>query len=166
ATSPPLTVAVASSAQAGTAGEYLRVRREFAVGDVVELVLPMTVRVVEADTRVDSVRGSVVVERGPLVYAVEQADLPADLPADDLRVRVSELRGAVSEHRADLLEGVTVLQLPVHVALAAASGPLYRPAGDDPAPEAAEETLLVPAIPYYAWANRELGAMRVWFPRA
>ncbi|WP_328293218.1 glycoside hydrolase family 127 protein [Kineococcus sp. NBC_00420] len=149
-----------------TVGEYLRVQREFAVGDVVELVLPMTVRVVEADTRVDSVRGSVVVERGPLVYAVEQADLPADLPADDLRVRVSELRGAVSEHRADLLEGVTVLQLPVHVALAAASGPLYRPAGDDPAPEAAEETLLVPAIPYYAWANRELGAMRVWFPRA
>ena len=149
-----------------TAGEYLRVRREFAVGDVVELVLPMTVRVVEADTRVDAVRGCVVVERGPLVYAVEQADLPADLPADDLRVRVSELRGAGSEHRADLLEGVTVLQLPVHVALAAASGPLYRPAGDDPAPEAAEETLLVPAIPYYAWANRELGAMRVWFPRA
>ncbi|MFD0485626.1 glycoside hydrolase family 127 protein [Kineococcus sp. GCM10028916] len=149
-----------------TAGEYLRVRREFAVGDVVELVLPMTVRVVEADTRVDAVRGCVVVERGPLVYAVEQADLPADLPADDLRVRVSELRGARSEHRADLLEGVTVLQLPVHVALAAASGPLYRPAGDDPAPEAAEETLLVPAIPYYAWANRELGAMRVWFPRA
>ena len=157
---------VNGQAVTAAAGEYLRVRREFSVGDVVELVLPMTVRVVEADTRVDAVRGSVVVERGPLVYAVEQADLPADLPADDLRVRVAELRGATSDHRPDLLEGVTVLQLPVHAALAAATGPLYRPAGDDPAPEAAEETLLVPAIPYYAWANRELGAMRVWFPRA
>jgi DUF1680 family protein len=160
------TATVNGDAVATTAGEYLRVVRDFAVGDVVELVLPMSVRVVEADTRVDAVRGSVVVERGPLVYAVEQADLPDDLPADDLRVRVAELRGARAEHRPDLLEGVTVLQLPVHAALAAATGPLYRPAGDDPAPEAAEETLLVPAIPYYAWANRELGAMRVWFPRA
>jgi uncharacterized protein len=24
----------------------------------------------------------------------------------------------------------------------------------------------VTAIPYYAWANREIGAMRVWLPRA
>ncbi|PRY16764.1 glycoside hydrolase family 127 protein [Kineococcus rhizosphaerae] len=157
---------VNGSAVEAVPGEYLRVRREFAVGDVVELVLPMTVRVVEADPRVDAVRGCVVVERGPLVYAVEQADLPGGLVADDVRVRVAELRGAQPEHRPDLLEGVTVLQLPVHAALSAATGPLYRPAGDDPAPQGADETLTVPAIPYYAWANRELGAMRVWFPRA
>ncbi|WP_432543490.1 glycoside hydrolase family 127 protein [Kineococcus sp. SYSU DK002] len=160
------TATVGGEAVEVTAGEYLRVRRAFAVGDVVELVLPMTVRVVEADPRVDAARGCVVVERGPLVYAVEQADLPADLPADDVRVRVAELRGATAEHRPDLLEGVTVLQLPVHAALAAATGPLYRPAGDEPAPQAAEETRHVPAIPYYAWANRDLGAMRVWLPRA
>ena len=24
----------------------------------------------------------------------------------------------------------------------------------------------VVAVPYYAWANREIGAMRVWLPRA
>jgi DUF1680 family protein len=24
----------------------------------------------------------------------------------------------------------------------------------------------VVAVPYYAWANREVGAMRVWLPRA
>ncbi|GAA0308960.1 glycoside hydrolase family 127 protein [Kineococcus aurantiacus] len=161
----------ASATVAGTAldvtpGEYLRVRREFAAGDVVELVLPMTVRVVEADPRVDAVRGSVVVERGPLVYAVEQADLPDGLPADDVRVRVAEVRTAQAEHRPDLLEGVTVLHLPVHAALAAGTTPLYRPAGDDPAPQAAAETQVVPAIPYYAWANRDLGAMRVWLPRA
>ncbi|WP_432514498.1 glycoside hydrolase family 127 protein [Kineococcus sp. SYSU DK001] len=160
------TATVNGEAVPATAGEYLRVRRAFAVGDVVELVLPMTVRVVEADPRVDAARGCVVVERGPLVYAVEQTDLPADLPADDVRVRVAELRQATAEHRPDLLEGVTVLRLPVHAALAAATGPLYRPAGDEPAPQAAQETLHVPAIPYYAWANRDLGAMRVWLPRA
>ncbi|WP_432563355.1 glycoside hydrolase family 127 protein [Kineococcus sp. SYSU DK003] len=157
---------VNGSAVDAVAGEYLRIRRDWSVGDVVELELPMTVRMVEADPRVDAVRGCVVVERGPLVYAVEQVDLPDGLVADDVRVRVAELRGAQAEHRPDLLEGVTVLQLPVHAALGAATGPLYRPAGDEPAPAAAEETLHVPAVPYYAWANRGLGAMRVWLPRA
>ncbi|NAZ76348.1 glycoside hydrolase family 127 protein [Kineococcus sp. T13] len=147
-------------------GEYLRVRRAWAAGDVVELTLPMGVRVVEADPRVDAVRGCVVVERGPLVYAVEQADLPAGLVADDVRVRVAELRDAQAEHRPDLLGGVTLLQLPVHRALQAAAVPLYRPAGDEVAPQAEQEGVLVPAVPYYAWANRELGAMRVWLPRA
>jgi len=146
-------------------GEYVRTRRAFAVGDVVELELPMAVRVLEADPRVDAVRGCVVVERGPLTYAVEQPDLPEGLVADDVRVKVSELRTAQAEHRPDLLEGVTVLKLPVHAA-AAASGPLYREAGDEPASAVSDETLVVPAIPYYAWANRELGAMRVWLPRA
>ncbi|WP_432494617.1 glycoside hydrolase family 127 protein [Kineococcus gypseus] len=148
------------------AGGYLRVRRSWSAGDVVELVLPMGVRVVEADPRVDAVRGAVAVERGPLVYCVEQPDLPVGLLADDVRVRVAELRGASAEHRPDLLGGVSVLRLPVHRALGAAEGPLYRPAGDE-APRAAEEgTVTVPAIPYYAWANREVGPMRVWLPRA
>jgi uncharacterized protein len=28
------------------------------------------------------------------------------------------------------------------------------------------EPLEIPAIPYFAWANREPGPMRVWIPRA
>lgn len=147
------------------AGEYLSITRAWSVGDVVELVLPMTVRVVEADPRVDAVRDCVVVERGPLVYAVEQPDLPAGLVADDVRVQVAELRTATAEHRPDLLGGVTVLTLPAHVATAAATGPLYRDASDERPAGASSEVVEVPAIPYYAWANRDLGAMRIWLPR-
>ncbi|NAZ84816.1 glycoside hydrolase family 127 protein [Kineococcus indalonis] len=160
------TATVAGEAVEVRAGEYLRLHRTWSAGDVVELTLPMGVRVVEADPRVDAVRGCVAVERGPLVYALEQTDLPEGLVADDVRVRVAELRGAPAEHRPELLEGVTVLQLPVHAAVHADEVPLYRPAGDEPAPQAAEEVLTVPAVPYYAWANRDLGAMRVWLPRA
>ncbi|MEU1791589.1 hypothetical protein ABZ553_38080 [Streptomyces sparsogenes] len=32
------------------------------------------------------------------------------------------------------------------------------------APAAPAEPVRVTAIPYYAWANREAGAMRVWLP--
>jgi uncharacterized protein len=41
---------------------------------------------------------------------------------------------------------------------------LYRPLGS--APPAARRPIALTAIPYYAWANREPGAMRVWMPRA
>jgi DUF1680 family protein len=160
------TATVEGSPVAVEPGEYLRVVRRWSVGDVVELVLPLQVRVVEADPRVDAVRGAVVVERGPLVYCVEQPDLPADLPADDVRVRVAELRGAAAEHRPGLLGGVTVLRVPVRRAAGAASGPLYRPAGDEAPPASTGDAVAVDAVPYYAWANRDLGAMRVWLPRA
>jgi hypothetical protein len=47
------------------------------------------------------------------------------------------------------------------------SRPLYSSldggAGADPAPD---DDLDVTAVPYYAWANREADAMRVWLPRA
>jgi DUF1680 family protein len=32
-------------------------------------------------------------------------------------------------------------------------------------PRAADEPIAVGAIPYFAWANRAPGAMRVWIPR-
>jgi DUF1680 family protein len=44
------------------------------------------------------------------------------------------------------------------------TGRLYRPyeADDGPSRRPVELT----AVPYYAWANRDPGPMRVWIPRA
>ena len=64
-----------SSASPGT----LLVRRAFERGDVVELDLPVAPRVTEPDPRVDAVRGCVVVERGPEVFALESLDFGADV---------------------------------------------------------------------------------------
>jgi DUF1680 family protein len=144
-------------------GGYATVRRAWEPGDVLELVLPMSVRFVEADERVDAVRGCVAVERGPLVYAVEHGDQADDVVVDDLRL---DLDGATdAEHRPDLLEGVTVVRARGVVGEHEAQPWPYRPAGRGPAVADGREVEIT-AIPYYAWANREIGPMRVWLPRA
>ncbi|HEY6746671.1 MAG TPA: hypothetical protein VI357_13250 [Mycobacteriales bacterium] len=102
----------------------------------------MPVRFTAADRRVDAVRGCLAVERGPLVYAVEQVDHDG-VPVDDLRLDPAGRRG--TEHRPDLLGGVTVVRL------AGRSAPDGTP-------------VPITAVPYFAWANRGIGPMRVWLP--
>lgn len=55
------------------------VTRAFRAGDVVELSLPIAARAVTPHPMVDAVRGSVVIERGPEVLAVESIDVGADV---------------------------------------------------------------------------------------
>ncbi|WP_433274511.1 glycoside hydrolase family 127 protein [Pseudonocardia xinjiangensis] len=119
---------------------YARLEQDWTPGDVVELRLPMDVRTTVAHPRVDAVRGCVAVERGPLVYAAEQADHTA--PVDDLHI--DPAAPAASEHRPDLLGGVTVVTT--------------RGRTD------ADGELDLTLVPYYAWANRGAGPMRVWIP--
>ncbi|MEU8248756.1 beta-L-arabinofuranosidase domain-containing protein [Nonomuraea sp. NPDC048916] len=53
---------------------YAVVEGEWRAGDVIRLVLPMAPRWTFPDRRVDALRGSVAVERGPLVYCAESVD--------------------------------------------------------------------------------------------
>ena len=59
--------------------------RAWKAGEEVVLELDLAVRVVEPDPRVDAVRGCVAVERGPLVYCLESADLPPGSELEELR---------------------------------------------------------------------------------
>ena len=67
------------SAQHPAAPGTVEVRRAFRAGDFVELTLPLMARTTSPDPRVDAVRGSVVVERGPEVLALESLDFGADV---------------------------------------------------------------------------------------
>ena len=148
--------------RAAPAGEYARVSRTWSTGDTVELVLPMQVRLTAADERIDAVRGCVAVERGPLVYAVEQVDQPDGVVVDDLRLDVDGPREA--EHRSDLLGGVTTVRLRGAAGRHERASWPYRSAAEPP--PAAGGEVQVTAVPYFAWANRGAGPMRVWLPRA
>ena len=56
---------------------YARVERAWRAGDRVTLELPLEPRLTAPHPRVDAVRGCLAIERGPLVYCVEEADAPA-----------------------------------------------------------------------------------------
>lgn len=65
---------------------YAVLRRLWKAGDTVDLDLPMPVRRVGCDGRVEANRGKVALQRGPVVYCVEGRD--AALPLDELRAGV------------------------------------------------------------------------------
>ncbi|MFG2793418.1 glycoside hydrolase family 127 protein [Streptomyces sp. NPDC048419] len=139
---------------------WLRIERTWAPGDQVVLELGLEPRLTAADPRVDAVRGCVAIERGPLVYCLEQADHPGG-GLDDVVLDTS--RPLAVKHRPDLLGGVTTVAAAGRRRdLVEAGWWPYRPAADD-SPTAGEPVELT-AIPYYAWANRQDGAMRVWLP--
>jgi uncharacterized protein len=125
--------------------------RQWRAGDTIVLDLDLPIRVTEPHPRVDAIRGCVAVERGPLVYCVESADVAPPTELEDLRW--DDGRQPTPIERPDLGDGVVGITIPV-----VASGPAGSGAAD-PTPVTAD------AIPYFAWGNRQVEAMRVWIPR-
>jgi DUF1680 family protein len=136
---------------------YLRLRREWNGPSEVVLELPMPVRVLRPHPRIDAVRGCVALARGPLVYCIEQADHPDDVPVEDLRLD-PDAPPAPSGPNAEL--GVPVTLAGPATVVAGAPDELYPTQDQMPAPAPATLT----AIPYFRWANRGPNAMRVWIP--
>lgn len=141
---------------------YIVLERTWQPGDVVVLDLAMEPFLVEAHPRVDTVRDSVAIQRGPLVYCLEASDHP-EVNLQD--IRLDENSPLQTVWRDDLLqEGLMVIQTSGYVLEAGAwQDRLYRRSGKRD--EAAYQSIPVTAIPYYAWANRGANPMRVWIPR-
>lgn len=143
-----------------TAGDYLAVKRRWATGDSVRLIFDMTPRMVASNPRVQDDRGRVAVERGPLVYCIEQLDQPGVASLADLAL-TSGADQSFREARKDLLGGVVVLEhAGVYFDRPLSGEPLYQAA--DKAAAKVGRPVSVSLIPYYAWANRAPSAMQVW----
>jgi DUF1680 family protein len=149
---------------APTPGAYAAVARRWSPGDRVVLDLAMPPRLTRPDPRIDAVRGCLAVERGPLVYCVERADLPDRIELEEVELRPDASLSAVE--RPDVLGGVVAVETD-----GVAGRDDRRPAwpyaeadGDSHAGRGAD--LRLSAIPYFAWANRGEGSMRVWIPTA
>lgn len=134
-------------------GEYARFAHTWKAGDTVLLELAMPVERVEAHPYVRQDNGRIALQRGPIVYCLEEADNGPSLGTLALpREAALEARSA-----PELLGGVVVIEgQGVRRDVRSWNGALYRPV----------RTSLIPtpirAIPYYAWANRGIGEMTVW----
>jgi len=132
---------------------FVAVKRTWKKGDVIELNLPMPVRRVLSNKLLLDDVGLVALERGPLVYCVEGLDVGKQ-GNEVLNLHIPRNAAFKSEHRKDLLGGVTVITGP--------ATELSR--GPDKVAVVAKSIPLV-AIPYYAWANRKPCSMVVWMLR-
>ena len=142
---------------------YLSVSRAWQAGDQVAFTLPMEPTLYEAHPMVDSTRCSVSIQRGPLVYCLEQPDQEEGV--DVLRTQISTTDEMVAKWNPELLGGVMTVEASGY---AMGDAPwdeaLYRRVGEGAQPTRRPAKLT--AIPYFVWANRGPSAMRVWIPRA
>jgi len=155
-----LTVNGEPCATADAPDGYLHVERHWAERDRVVLDLPMEPRLLAPHPRIDAVRGCVAIERGPLVYCIEEADQPEGAIFEDLAIDC-RVPLASEPAREPLAAAVAVKAAGVHAPADAWPQPWpYSSARPMPEIRSAEIT----AVPYASWGNRDEGAMRVWIP--
>ncbi|MEW1717944.1 beta-L-arabinofuranosidase domain-containing protein [Streptomyces sp. NPDC093109] len=128
----------------------------FRPGDEIRLDLPVTPRWVGADPRIDAVRGTLAVQRGPVVYCAESVDLPDGQDVDAVRVDPS-----TSPQDGPAGTVLAPGALTVRNRRPDPSWP-YTPPEEAPAP--AERRSEIVLVPYHSWANRGPSTMRVWLP--
>ncbi|CAD5989357.1 glycoside hydrolase family 127 protein [Agreia sp. COWG] len=129
------------------------IRRTFEPGDEVLLELPLAPRLSWPDVRIDAVRGTVAVERGPLVLCLESTDLPPGARIEDVRID-SELALSALADGANA-RGIMVTPTPDADILP------FGKARSIPSHSRPVELTLVP---YHRWAERGPAAMRIFIP--
>lgn len=135
---------------------YLHVSHLWQEGDTLLLTLPMPVRRIYGNPLVRHQAGLVAVQRGPLVYCLEQADNGEQLhnlqlPRD---ARFSTVEGKGIFARKILLQAPGYKQ----TAEDAENQALWH---YDRAPSSRQPQVLT-FIPWFSWANRGEGEMRIW----
>ncbi|WP_314005210.1 glycoside hydrolase family 127 protein [Xanthocytophaga flava] len=126
---------------------YAVIKRQWKKGDEISLVLPMPVRKVVANAKVEADHNKVALQRGPVVYCAEWPDYTN---GGVLNLVLDKNASLTPDYKAELLGGVEVLEGSASQAKRSTNNKV--------------ELSAVPfkAIPYYAWANRGSGEMAVW----
>jgi len=141
---------------------YLILEREWRAEDVVELEFDMEAKFIASNPRVDATRGCLAIQRGPIVYCLEDGD--QETKGQLLNVEVDKNQPLLTRWDGDLLDGVMVVEAGgQYVDSESWQGYLYQPVASL-IPAIPQPTRLI-AIPYYAWGNRGIGGMRIWIPK-
>jgi len=143
--------AVLSEAPTTRTRGHAEIRRVFQAGDSVDIAFPAAARVTYADPRIDAVRGTFAVERGPLVLVLESPDLPVGWSVNEVTADPGSITGDGDDTAIEVY----------HHSRDADDWP-YSPEPGGGQGERARARL----IPYHQWANRGPGTMRAWLPLA
>ena len=129
---------------------FASIKRKWKANDVVELTLPMEIRRIAANEKVEADKGRLAIQRGPLVYAAEWKDNKDGFVRNILLPESSSL---LTKFEEGLLNGVQTI-----------SGKAFGYKVDDKNNLVKTEQDFV-AIPYYSWAHRGKGEMSVWIAK-
>lgn len=137
-----------------TENGYARIARSWSDGDKLEWLLPLEAKLIAAHPQVRAAAGKAAIQRGPLVYCLEEADNGRPLASFTLSAEPKLSEQPIS----DQLGRYIAVEGDARVADEAAwsDNPLYQPLH--------KRTKLIrfKAIPYYLWGNRKPGEMSVW----
>lgn len=139
---------------------FLRIFDVLHHGAEIEIELPMNVQIQYPHPRIDAVRGTVAVTRGPLVYCVEQDDNQSDID------EVLLLADQEAQIRQDLQTAFgPLIEVGGLETRSTSSDPLYSTEPtDDLSSDVKPVTLRL--RPYATWGNQlQISSMRVWLPR-
>jgi hypothetical protein len=158
ATEATATVNGVAPANSPEAGQYLFMKRAWQTGDVIELNLPMPVRLMQAHPKAEQLRNQVAIMRGPMLYCLESKDLPEDIDLNNVYIPEDiQLRPQTAD---DLPFGIVAL---TGEAMYRAESPwtskLYRKVE-----RKSIKPLPIRMVPYFTWANRGPAAMSTWLP--
>ena len=135
---------------------YVTIQREWHQGDTVQLTLAMPVERVIAHPEIRQTAGQIALQRGPIVYCLEEVDNGNRLA----NVVISDSATLEAQFDAELFHGVSVITGDaIRIEPEKESVALYRLRSQE---ELKQTPFKFKAIPYYLWANREPGEMRVW----
>ena len=126
------------------------VSRLVRAGDRLVLALPLAPRVIHPHPSIDAIRGTVAVERGPLVLALESVDLPDGTDFAGTRIDAAAVVESTERGARIVIAGERVNDSEWPYDRAPATGVTPRTA--------------VELVPYFSWANRGPATMRVWIP--
>lgn len=136
---------------ASPADGYIHIKRTWQQGDTVEIKSDLPVLRIYSNLKVSNNAEKVCLQRGPIVYCLEEADNDNTLAAVGFspteKVNITDGEGALS--------GMKVLKINGQRRQSQSTA-LYTEKQAELKPQQ------ITAIPYYAWGNRTKGEMRVW----
>lgn len=133
---------------------YAKVERNWSDGDTLQWLLPMEAKLIAAHPFIRADAGKVAIQRGPLVYCLEEADNGAPITSLALAEEPNLTEYAVQ----NLLGGCVIVEGDGVVTDPASwsDGKPYRPYTKQ------RKAVRFKSIPYYLWGNRQPGEMSVW----